>query len=346
MVIRRTNMKVKSTNSHHTFLLLIGFILLLAFTGGCAGPQVTVEATPQPTLPDFIPVVAQPGDTFEALAAKYLQDPSLGWMIAGFNRIDTIETGQELIIPTKPYQVGGLTSDRYQTVPVLSYHDFSENKFSKMIVTSAAFEAQMKLLKDKGYHVISMEKFFDFLDFKTQIPEKSVVITIDDGWLSAYDIAFPIIKKYGYPVTLFVYTDLIGRTKKTLTWNLVKEMADNGIDMQCHTKTHRDLTQLLKNESFNEYIEAIDQEIVEATRVLKEKLNIDTKFIAYPYGKTNHLVIALLQKHGYRGGFSVKRRGNPFFVNNYAVHRSMVYGDLGLEQFEKNLTVSSGKALK
>ena len=339
-------MKIKSTNSHHTLLLLIGFILLLALTGGCAGPPITVEAKPPPALPDFIPIIAQPGDTLDSLAARYLKDPSLGWVIADFNRIDTIEADQELIIPTRPYEKGGLTSDRYQTVPVLSYHDFSEHKFSKMTVTTAAFEAQMKLLKDKGYHVISIEQFFDFLNFKTQIPEKSVVITIDDGWLSAYDIAYPIIKKYGYPVTLFVYTDLIGRTKKTMTWDLVKEMADNGIDMQCHTKTHRDLTLLLKNEPFKEYIEAIDQEIVESTRVLKEKLNIDTKFIAYPYGKTNHLVIALLKKHGYRGGFSVKRRGNPFFVNNYTVHRSMIYGDLDLEQFEKNLTISSGKALK
>lgn len=215
-----------------------------------------------------------------------------------------------------------------------------------MIVTTTAFEAQMKLLKDKGYHVISMQQFFDFLDFKTQIPEKSVVITIDDGWLSAYDIAYPIIKKYGYPVTLFVYTDLIGRTKKTLTWDLVKELADYGIDMQCHTKTHRDLTQLLKNESFQDYIGAIDMEIAEPTRVLKEKLNIDTKFIAYPYGKTNRLVAAMLKKHGYRGGFSVKRRGNPFFINNFTIHRSMIYGDMNLEQFEKNLTISDGKALR
>jgi len=339
-------MKIRTANFHLTLFLLIGCTILPALIGGCAGPQATVKAKPPPTLPAFFPIVAQPEDTLDSLAAKYLKDPSLGWMIASFNRIDTIEAGQKLIIPTKPYEKGGLTSDRYQTVPVLSYHDFSGNKFSKMIVTRAAFEAQMKLLKDKGYHVISMENFFDFLDFKTQIPEKSIVITIDDGWLSAYDIAYPIIKKYGYPVTLFVYTDLIGRTKKTLTWDLVKEMAGSGIDMQCHTKTHRDLTLRLKNEPFKEYIEAIDQEIVESTRVLKEKLNIDTKFIAYPYGKTNHLVIALLKKHGYRGGFSVKRRGNPFFVNNYTVHRSMIYGDLDLEQFEKNLTISSGKALK
>ena len=341
-------MKMRSVDFHHTLSLLIGFILLMAFVGGCAGPQISVETKtqPPPSFPGFIPVTAQPGDTIDSLAAEYLKDPSLGWMIAGFNRIETIEAGQELVIPTKPYQLGGLTPNRYQTVPVLSYHDFSENENSKMIVTATAFEAQMKLLKDKGYHVISMQQFFDFLDFKTQIPEKSVVITIDDGWLSAYDIAYPIIKKFGYPATLFVYTDLIGRTKKTLTWDRVKELADNGIDMQCHTKTHRDLTQLLKNESFQEYIEAIDLEIAEPTRVLKEKLNIDTKFIAYPYGKTNRLVVAMLKKHGYRGGFSVKRRGNPFFINNFTIHRSMIYGDMNLEQFEKNLAISDGKALR
>lgn len=215
-----------------------------------------------------------------------------------------------------------------------------------MTVTVAAFEEQMKLLKDAGYHVITMDQFFDFLDFKGQLPKKSVVLTIDDGWRSAYDLAFPILKKYGYPATLFVYTDLITGSKKTLSWDLLLEMSNKGIDIQCHTKTHRNLAMLKERESLKDYYEAIDRELSESARIIKEKLNKDVKYFAYPYGSTNHLVIALLKKYGFRGAFTVKHGGNPFFSNNYAVNRTMIYGDLDLAQFERNLNTFSEEALR
>ena len=55
------------------------------------------------------------------------------------------------------------------------------------------------------------------------------------------EIAMPILKKYGYPATLFVYTGLIVGSNKTLSWELIQEMAKNGIDIQGHTKTHRNV---------------------------------------------------------------------------------------------------------
>jgi peptidoglycan/xylan/chitin deacetylase (PgdA/CDA1 family) len=326
------------------------------FAGGCATPQatppqVTVSQvfTPQaasPTFPGFAVVTVQPGDTLTSLASHYLNDPSMDWLITDFNEISTISPGQLLIIPLKPYARGGLTLKGYQIVPVLSYHKFSETKADKMTVTAAAFEEQMKLLKEKGYRVITMDQMFDFLDFKGQIPQKSVIITIDDGWRSAYDIAFPILKKYGYPATLFVYTDLITGSKKTLDWDLIREMSNNGIDIECHTKTHRDLTAPEGKESFKEYFEAVDREFSESSRIIRDKIHKDVKYLAYPYGATNHMVVALLKRYGYRGALTVKRGGSAFFISNYMVNRSMIYGDMDLSRFEKNLAFSSNEALK
>ena len=67
----------------------------------------------------------------------------------------------------------------------------------------------------------------------------------------------------------------------------------------------------------------------------------DIKYLSYPAGETNHLVIELVRKDGYLGAFTVKRGGSPFFVSNYRINRSMIYGDFDLTQFEKNLTVFS-----
>ena len=322
-------------------------MLLAVLIMGCAGPQVmTPQAPPSARFPSFVAVTVQDDDTLSSLASRYLGDSSKDWLISDFNDVSFIRPGQKLIIPLKYYERGGLTLKGYQTVPVLSYHKFSESKADKMTVTASAFEEQMKFLKDRGYRVITLDQLFDFLDYKIQIPRKSVVITIDDGWRSTHSIAFPILKKYGYPATLFVYTALITGSKKTLDWDLINEMAGSGIDIQCHTKSHRSLTSPAEKESFKEYYDAIEQELLDAAKTIKLKTNKDVKYLAYPFGDTNHLVIALLKKQGYRGALTVKRDGNAFFVNDYGVNRSMIYGDFDLSQFEKSLAVLADEALR
>ena len=350
----------KIRKDHRHFFSICCVVPILAFIGGCATlqgkppeverikPGVSKVEAPlmERTSPNFIAVIAREGDTLSFFASKYFNDPSMDWFIAEFNDIETLTPGQTLIIPLKPYQKGGLTSKGYQTVPVLSYHHFSLDRADKLTVTQSTFEEQMKFLKDRGYRVITLDQLFDFLEFKSQIPKKSVVINIDDGWRSTYDIAFPILKKYGYPATLFVYTDLIVGSEKTLSWDLIQEMANNGMDIQCHTKTHRHLTTIDQKESFKEYFEAIEKELSASEAIIKKKLNKEVKYLAYPYGDTNPLVIELLKKHGYRGAFTIKRGGNPFFIHNYRLNRSMIYGDFDLNQFEKNLTVFTEESLK
>ena len=285
---------------------------------------------------DFILVKAESKDTLSSLAEKYLNDRSKGWIIAEFNSTKTVNPGQELIVPLRPFRKGGLRTYGYQTVPILAYHNFSKSSANKMVVSESAFEEQMKFLKENGYSVITLDQLLDFLDFKEQIPEKSVVITIDDGWKSNIDITFPILKKYGFPATLFVYTDFIGG-KKALTWKQIKKLEEDGFDIQCHTKTHRNLTKLKREEPFNEYFRSLQIEISQPKRVIKSKLNKECIYLAYPYGTTNNLVIALLKRHGYRAAFTVNRGGNPLFVDNYRINRSVIYGEYNLAEFKKNL---------
>jgi peptidoglycan/xylan/chitin deacetylase (PgdA/CDA1 family) len=345
------------------------FLLIIASLSGCAGEQVIppqplvppVEATPTQVAPpaqallppgespkytSFVAVTVKEGDTLSSLASQYLNDASKGWMIAEFNEVSVITPGEKLIIPLKYFERGGLTVKGHQTVPVLTYHKFSESKTDKMTVTASNFEEQMKFLKDNGYHVITLNQLFDFLDFKIQIPKKSVVIAIDDGWRSTYDIAFPILKKYGYPATLFVYTALITGSKVTLNWDLINEMAGQGVDLQCHTRTHRKLTAPASNESFKEYFEAIEKELFDAAKTIKMRTNREVQYLSYPFGDINHLGVAMLKKQGYRGGVTATRAGNAFFVNNYRVNRSMIFGEYNLQQFEKNLVTFTEEPLK
>lgn len=297
--------------------LFIGLAAVL-FMESCAALKPPVSPTPPPApearpyarkFSDFVAVIVQPGDSFSSLASECLKDPSLDWFISEFNGITSLKPGQELIIPPQPYEKGGLTFQGYHTVPVIVYHKFSKNRANRMAVKESTFEAQMKFLRENGYRVIPLEEFFNFLDFKRPIPKKSVVITIDEEWHSTYEIAFPILKKYGYPATFFAYTDFI--TPKG--WDLVKEMSRSGIDVQCHAKTHRNLIKRKGNEPFREYFEAIKKELTESTQIIKKQLDKEAKYLAYPYGDTNRLTIALLKKLGYRGGVHGRERKRPIF---------------------------------
>ncbi len=294
---------------------------------------------------DFIIVTATVKDTLSSLAAEYLNDPSKGWLIAEFNHIKTLTPGQELIIPLFSFNKGGLKSGGYQTVPVLSYYRLSKNKPSKIAITQDDFKAQMKYLKDNGYHVITLDQLLGFLDYREQVPEKSVVITFDDGWISIYDIAVPILKEYGFPATIFIYTDFVGGGK-AMSWKHIKELSEAGFDIQCQTKTHRNLTVLKNKESFKQYFNSLEMEISYPKKLIKEKLNKECNFLAYPYGKTNNLVIAMLKKHGYRAAFTVDNKSNPFFVDKYKIGRSAIYGKYNIEKFKNKLSVFQDMELK
>jgi peptidoglycan/xylan/chitin deacetylase (PgdA/CDA1 family) len=287
--------------------------------------------------PDFVAVIVRPGDTLSSLAARYLDDPSLDWRIAEFNGISAPRAGEAVIIPLKPLDAGGVSPRGYQTVPVLAYHKFSKHLSDRMTVREDAFEAQMAFLEKNGYRVIPLDGLFEFLKGKRPLPRKSVVITFDDGWRSMYDIAYPILKRYGYPATLFVFTDLIHPSSATLDWGKIREMSRNGIDVQCHSRTHRSLGKIENGETIQAYVESVRAELVDSARVIKRQLGRDVKYLAYPYGDTNGLLIAMLGKLGFQGGLTVVRAGNPFFADEFRLGRAMIYGTFDLKAFAENV---------
>jgi peptidoglycan/xylan/chitin deacetylase (PgdA/CDA1 family) len=293
----------------------------------------------------FIIVKVKAADKLSSLSARYLNDPAKEWIIADFNGIETLTPGQEVIIPLKPYEWGGIKANGYKTVPILTYYGFSEDKTGELRVLKTAFEEQMRFLKENGYCVITLDKLVDFLNFNDQIPDKSVVITFDDGWRSFYDFAFPVLKDYGFPATLFVYPDFIGN-KEALSWGQITELAENGIDIQCKIQTPRHMAKLGKKGSFKAYFEALEREVFQSKGLIEQKLNRECKYVAYPQGATSNLVTAMLKKSGYHAAFTTKQGSNPFFVNDYMINRSVISGEFDIDQFKNNLAVFSDIELK
>jgi hypothetical protein len=92
-------------------------------------------------------------------------------------------------------------------VIVLCYHRFEDKPKDSLAIKPADFEAQMQALKDNGIVVISMTDFLAWRRGEKAIPEKAAIISIDDGYLSGYNVAWPILKKFGYPFTMFICTN-------------------------------------------------------------------------------------------------------------------------------------------
>ena len=322
---------------------LLAFVAVLV-VGGCATPErPVVEPVVQPERgpvvardDDVLIVIAASGDTADTLAQRYLGDARKGWWIAEAN--NEIRPGQVVVVPLRIRNRIGVYADGYQAVPVLCYHRFGA-RASKLTVTPAAFAAQMQFLAKNGYHVLPMARIEEFLAGHAPLPRKSVVITIDDGYRSTFDIAYPILKQHGFPATVFLYSDFVG-AGDAMTWAQMKEMAASGlIDIEPHSKTHANLTLRLADESDARYRERVRREVDTPIALIKDRLSLPSSTFAYPYGDVNEIVVDLLARQGLQMGVTVTPGGNGFFAYPFMLRRNMVFGNEDLDAFKAKLNV-------
>lgn len=211
-------------------------------------------------------------------------------------------------------------------VIILGYHQIrdiekEDSDIARLFITPPEiFEEEMRLLKKEGYTSISLSDYIDYLNNRilNKIPEKSVVITFDDGYSSQYKEAFSILEKYGFTATFFLYMDCIDKYPACLTSSEIKKMIDSGHTLGNHTLRHLLLT---------DYKESIvEKEILENERLLVEKFgkeNIE-KILAYPYGAQNEKIEDLLKKNNYIGAVGVTRGAESNNKNNFNLKRYLL----------------------
>jgi peptidoglycan/xylan/chitin deacetylase (PgdA/CDA1 family) len=311
--------------------LWILFVLAWAFSlSACASLQNLWQGQNDAVSPllfrseDYIVYRLQANDSAELLAEKFLKDRNRAWVIEEANEKVPFEKGHFIVIPLKEEDKGGLSSDGYQVVPILCYHGLAERCESSLCMTTPLFREQMRYLKENHYRVVSMADLADFLAYRRALPAKAVVINLDDGYRSAYDIAYPILKTYGFTATLFIYTDFIGASANSLTWDQLQKMKADGFEIGSHSVSHCDLTKKREGEDNDRYIERIREELFLSKRLIDRKLNQDTSYFAFPYGDYNHRVLSLCKEAGYSLGLSVKRGGNPFFSDPLVLRRDQI----------------------
>jgi peptidoglycan/xylan/chitin deacetylase (PgdA/CDA1 family) len=216
--------------------------------------------------------------------------------------------------------------DKNSQVIVFCYHRQEGGKLGAMSMDPAAFEQHMQQLKDAGIAVISMQDFLAWRRGEKSIPPKCAVVTFDDGYVSNYNVAWPIMKKFGYPFTMYVYTKFVASGGKSITWEQLEEMRDAGVDIGCHSLTHSDLRSK-KGRTPADYEAFVRAELADSKKIIEQKLGISVATFAYPFGNHNDVVRRLAAEAGYEAAFTVYGQkigfgGDAMQLGRYAIEQA------------------------
>jgi peptidoglycan/xylan/chitin deacetylase (PgdA/CDA1 family) len=241
---------------------------------------------------------------------------------------------------------------------ILVYHkisDLAEGLDAFWNVPPSLFARHMAYISQGGYTVLSLQAFYEHLRQRREPRPRSVVITFDDGYASVYRHAFPVLKRYGFPATIFLAAQYvgnggrfwwdepmarkrldIGEEVRLLSWREIKEMQASGfITFGSHSMTHPHLGQLPKR--------AIEFELGQSKKVLEENLKQQVAFFAYPfgmktYGDINDETAALLVEKGYSLACTSEMGRNGLNENLYLLKRMGIGREDSLDLFRAKLT--------
>ena len=205
-------------------------------------------------------------------------------------------------------------------VTVLIYHRFGEEKYPSTNIAVDRFSEQMQFLKKNNYQVIPLEQLVHSLQGGSSLPDRAVVITVDDGYRSVYTEAWPVLKQYGYPFTVFVYAqNTENKHWNYLTWDQIKEMKAAGVDFQNHGFAHEHMAFKPSEMNLDEYKSWIRADLAVSTGILSEELKERPRFFAVPYGEYNRIVLDEIRSFGYEAILlqdpgSVSKDTDPFAI--------------------------------
>ena len=227
-----------------------------------------------------------------------------------------------------------MTVAPFRSLPILMYHHVSRNP-GLVTISPESLEQQMRYLAENQYHCVSPEELEAFVLSEQPLPEKSVMLTFDDGYLDNYVFAYPILKQYGLRATLFGITNWFGdgparnindvavqcvdhvdcalkiragkKDDVMLRWSEIEKMMKDGVfSIQSHTHTHArwDKAGLPPVAQ----VSALDQDLLQSRQVLKTRLGIDSTHLCWPQGYYTTEYIAAAVEAGFNLLYTTEKR--------------------------------------
>jgi peptidoglycan/xylan/chitin deacetylase (PgdA/CDA1 family) len=235
------------------------------------------------------------------------------------NEIQAEDIPKEIEPPKEKDRFEGLTLTNDNVgILVLYYHAVDPaHPGEELYVSPTQLKEQLQLIKDLGYTSLTMAEVYDYIKNNKVIPEKSILITFDDGYTDNYTYAFPILKELNMKATIFVITSGTDNGNFYVSSEQIKEMSDYGIDIESHTVSHAHLNTL----SYEEQL----QELKDSKAKIESITKKDVLSIAYPYGDYNEDSKKAALAAGYSIAFTTDsgltdKTDNPFSLNRIYVN--------------------------
>jgi peptidoglycan/xylan/chitin deacetylase (PgdA/CDA1 family) len=222
-------------------------------------------------------------------------------------------------LPAAPADVRGAAARR-MPVPILMYHVVSAAApgvaNAQLWVGRDVFAAEMRALRRAGYHGITLRQAFDAWQSGGPLPRRPVVVSFDDGYLSHYTHARPVLRGLGWPGVLNLELRNLG--PGGLTTHEVRGLLAAGWELDSHTLTHPDLTTV--------DAARLRSELVSSRREIHRRFGVPADFFCYPAGRYDARVVAAVRAAGYRGATTVDEgygvRGERFTLKRVRVNAS------------------------
>lgn len=195
-------------------------------------------------------------------------------------------------------------------VPILVYHRLGLTHADAMTVTTKHFEEQLELLCKNNFTVIRLSELVAWrLGRGPAPPQNSVVLTFDDGHLSVYREARPIVLRHRLPVTLFIYPSCISDASYAMSWDELRELiATPFFDVHSHTFWHPNFKQEAKRLDEHSYETFVDNQLQKSKAILESELHRPINLLAWPFGINDPFLVGRASAAGYEAGFSIECR--------------------------------------
>lgn len=240
--------------------------------------------------------------------------------------------------PTSPLETPTVTATpapviRELRVPILMYHhvgDLPPNADAvrtSLTVSQDRFEAEMNFLVEQGYTTIKLVDLIQHLQSGEPLPEKTVILTFDDGYDDNYTNVFPTLKDHGFVGTFFIIgspTDY--GSPGYMRWEQILEMYNNGMEIGAHSLTHRYNLGTTRNSTQ-------DGEIKNGHKLMVDHLPNWTPIFSYPSGSYNQYTLTLLNELGYVAAVTTKQGTLQTNAKSYELRRVRIRGEWTMPQF-------------
>lgn len=243
-------------------------------------------------------------------------------------------------------------------IPILMYHHFEEEGINSTTVHPKNFEEQMKAIKEEGYETITFGQLIAFLNHEGTLPEKPILITMDDGYESNYKYAYPILKELNMKAAIFLITSKIRREEEKhledglpkLSWEQIHEMSESGL-IEFHSHTHDSHKKYMKGkkevaylagpivkengelETQEEYEQRIMNDLLLSKKLIEKNIGQPVTVLCYPYGAYSETSEKVAKEVGFLATVTVNKgiisKGNsPFLLKRINVDGSYTAWDL------------------